>query len=279
MALGSLVSLVPSRADSAAVKLNPRVLLAGLAVVAPLVAVLLLNLGRNPHVIGSPLVGRTAPEFTLRPLGGGEPVTLASLRGRPAVLNFWATWCVPCFEEHPLLREHAPAASATACASSVSSTRTARSRCAASWRGRARPTRRSSIPAAARRSPSACSACPRRTSSTPEGRSPPSTSGRSTPQSLAGEAAAGGARAMRRLRRWPRPFVLPARRSRARSRTRPRRREPARVVGAPRGQRARGRGARRAHRGGGRPAALPGVPGPLGGRLARHDGRQHEGRR
>ena len=84
-------------------KLNARVLVAGLAVVVPLVVVLVMNLGRNPHVIGSPLVGRAAPEFTLRPLEGGEPVTLASLRGRPAVINFWATWCVPCFQEHPLL--------------------------------------------------------------------------------------------------------------------------------------------------------------------------------
>ena len=84
-------------------KLNARVLVAGLAVVVPLVVVLVMNLGRNPHVIGSPLVGRAAPEFTLRPLAGGEPVTLASLRGRPAVINFWATWCVPCFQEHPLL--------------------------------------------------------------------------------------------------------------------------------------------------------------------------------
>ena len=84
-------------------KLNAKVLVAGLAVVAPLVVVLVMNLGRNPHLIGSPLVGRAAPEFTLRPMGGGEPVTLASLRGRPAVINFWATWCVPCFEEHPLL--------------------------------------------------------------------------------------------------------------------------------------------------------------------------------
>ena len=83
--------------------LNQRVLLVGLLVVAPLVAVLVMNLGRNPHRIGSPLVGRAAPDFALRPLDGGEPVTLASLRGRPVVINFWATWCVPCFEEHPLL--------------------------------------------------------------------------------------------------------------------------------------------------------------------------------
>lgn len=84
-------------------KLNPRVLLVAVAVVAPLVVVLVMNLGRNPRVIGSPLVGRPAPEFTLRPLDGSAPVTLASLRGRPAVINFWATWCVPCFQEHPLL--------------------------------------------------------------------------------------------------------------------------------------------------------------------------------
>jgi cytochrome c biogenesis protein CcmG/thiol:disulfide interchange protein DsbE len=83
--------------------INRRVLLAGLAVVAPLVAVLFMNLGRNPHVISSPLVGRAAPDFALQPLDGGEPVTLASLRGKPAVLNFWASWCVPCFDEHPLL--------------------------------------------------------------------------------------------------------------------------------------------------------------------------------
>jgi cytochrome c biogenesis protein CcmG/thiol:disulfide interchange protein DsbE len=89
--------------DDAPRPLNQRVLLLGLAVVVPLVAVLVLNLGRDPRVIDSPLVGRKAPDFTLAPLDGGPPVTLASLRGKPVVLNFWATWCVPCFQEHPLL--------------------------------------------------------------------------------------------------------------------------------------------------------------------------------
>ncbi len=83
--------------------LNRNVLLVALVVVVPLVALLLLNLGRNPHAMGAPLVGRAAPEFALLPIDGGDPVTLASLRGRPAVINFWATWCVPCFQEHPLL--------------------------------------------------------------------------------------------------------------------------------------------------------------------------------
>jgi cytochrome c biogenesis protein CcmG/thiol:disulfide interchange protein DsbE len=104
---------------------NPRVLLVGLGVVAPLVAILVMNLGRDPHVIGSPLVGRPAPDFTLQPMGGGAPVTLASLRGQPVVLNFWATWCVPCFEEHPVL-VGAARRLARRSASSASSTRTAR---------------------------------------------------------------------------------------------------------------------------------------------------------
>ncbi len=41
---------------------------------------------------------------------GGAPLALASLRGRPLLLNFWATWCAPCVSELPLIdrfeREH-----------------------------------------------------------------------------------------------------------------------------------------------------------------------------
>jgi cytochrome c biogenesis protein CcmG/thiol:disulfide interchange protein DsbE len=88
----------PARAS-----LNPRVLALGLIVVGALLLVLLLNLGRDPHSIRSPLVGRAAPAFALTPVGGGPPVTSDSLRGRPLVLNFWATWCAPCIEEHQTL--------------------------------------------------------------------------------------------------------------------------------------------------------------------------------
>ena len=83
--------------------MNRTVLFAGLAVVAPLVAVLVVGLGRDPNTKVSPLIGRPAPPFVLRPVGGGEVVSLDSLRGRPVILNFWATWCVPCVEEHDVL--------------------------------------------------------------------------------------------------------------------------------------------------------------------------------
>jgi len=86
---------------------NRKVLVAGAAVVLPLLGVLLANIRRDPSSVRSPLVGRSAPEFRLPPVGGGAPVTLAGLRGKPVVMNFWATYCVPCLQEHELLQETA----------------------------------------------------------------------------------------------------------------------------------------------------------------------------
>src|SRR4029077_1701474 len=46
---------------------------------------------------------RRRPPALPRALLSGRPVTLASLRGRPAIVNFWASWCDPCNREAPAL--------------------------------------------------------------------------------------------------------------------------------------------------------------------------------
>jgi cytochrome c biogenesis protein CcmG/thiol:disulfide interchange protein DsbE len=51
---------------------------------------------------GSPLLDKPLPELTLEDLDG-RTVRTADLRGRPLIVNIWASWCVPCRDEFPLL--------------------------------------------------------------------------------------------------------------------------------------------------------------------------------
>jgi cytochrome c biogenesis protein CcmG/thiol:disulfide interchange protein DsbE len=70
--------------------------------VVPLTWVLFTGFGRDPSEIPSPLIGKSMPEFQLTTLDG-KPFDSTALRGRPAMINFWASWCGPCVDEHPVL--------------------------------------------------------------------------------------------------------------------------------------------------------------------------------
>lgn len=60
----------------------------------------------NPSVVPSPLVDKPAPDFRLAKLDApGEQFGMADMRGQVWLLNVWASWCVSCRQEHPVLVE------------------------------------------------------------------------------------------------------------------------------------------------------------------------------
>ena len=66
---------------------------------------LAIGLTRDPSTLPSALVGKPAPAFELPPLDGraGPGLSRADLGGTPMLVNVFASWCVPCRMEHPLL--------------------------------------------------------------------------------------------------------------------------------------------------------------------------------
>jgi cytochrome c biogenesis protein CcmG, thiol:disulfide interchange protein DsbE len=65
--------------------------------------VVALRPGADPSVLPSALIGKLAPGFDLPTLDGTGRVTSSGLRGKVTVVNFFASWCVPCRIEHPVL--------------------------------------------------------------------------------------------------------------------------------------------------------------------------------
>jgi cytochrome c biogenesis protein CcmG, thiol:disulfide interchange protein DsbE len=108
--MSELAETVPVGEAAAKNKHNRRIVIicvASLLNVGLIVFILTQLFTPASQTVKDPLVGHAAPNFSLVILNSSNPeksqLSLSNFRGRPIVINFWASWCQPCKEELPLL--------------------------------------------------------------------------------------------------------------------------------------------------------------------------------
>ena len=75
-----------------------------IVLVAILIPIFVIGLGRNPNELPSPFIGKPAPEFELRTLKDpSRSIGTTDFAGETVLVNVWATWCVGCRQEHDFL--------------------------------------------------------------------------------------------------------------------------------------------------------------------------------
>ncbi len=98
--------IAPAESEQARATLPPLSMLAPLVVFAGVAAVLAIGLTLNPREVPSPLIGKPVPSFELPPVRGHTlGLASADLKGEVSIVNVFASWCVACKEEHPILMQ------------------------------------------------------------------------------------------------------------------------------------------------------------------------------